>query len=956
VLFWVERTLLSFDLKKIRIIELTIVFLLGLIPLFWFRSGYFFANGDDFPLFLNAHQTFTTGISMWSTNYLGYATPLPAYLLFQYLGALLSSIGFSVSTIQTLIQIFLFILAGFSIFYLTTKIYTKSTIAPFLASLFYMFNIFFLINMRNIGFMWTYAFLPLILALFYEIMTAASFGDKKRTHTNIIYFALMSVVAFSFASINPANVALFLIGLTVFAFYFLFKLRHRLKSYFLTVAKIISVTFPINLWWIIPVMNSFIFSGQALNSDVGIDSWSWTHARASFLNLFWLNGSWNWSREYYPFVDFYSNSILTILVFVPFIVAASALLFKSDKPRFNAFLMGCILLFIFIATGLHYRETFGQLNRFLYNNISLMSLFREPVSKFTIVMLPFLALLIGFGSERIAHIKVRKISLSLSKGLISLLLVIILLVSVFPILKGSMNNESEALPFSSHVKVPDYWYQAADWINSQPGDWRVLLTPINDFYQMPNSWGNYTSEGWSDGYYGTDQLLERLLEKPIVSTANLNGYVGYSNSSLLLRQIRESVKFHQTDEFKALLDLLSIKYIVQRNDVNGTILQQVEQRNDVNMIMHERDLMQPFEMQAFFAQQSYLKLVGHYGQLDLYQYTEAKPSIYALTSSTLDKIDIHIDTSTVLDHNWAFSISNQNDLNDFEKYTPNNQSQATCLITQGNRNLTANMWNSSSSWITVDSPLIPTDKESIYQIDANISAINDNNITLAIAEFSQNKALLSTSSLGEIIYGNGTFSWWSTISNKFEPKNEKTAYIQIQIWNYFNATETNQTLSPTTLFLDKVTISHTASTLNKTGIAALYTETASTSAIMNIKNVSPTRIVITVNTSNPFILVTNQELDRFWVATVNGQTIQPVNLYLGLKGFVVNKTGELSVTLEYEPQSWFNWGLMIFGITVLLLCVGLIFNHSQRFWKKFQHYFFPFRKFRFYFIVLSKLI
>jgi uncharacterized membrane protein YoaK (UPF0700 family) len=62
-----------------------------------------------------------------------------------------------------------------------------------------------------------------------------------------------------------------------------------------------------------------------------------------------------------------------------------------------------------------------------------MGMFREPVSKFTIVMLPFLALLVGFGSERIAHIKVRKISLPSSKVLISLILVIILLVSVSPI-------------------------------------------------------------------------------------------------------------------------------------------------------------------------------------------------------------------------------------------------------------------------------------------------------------------------------------------------------------------------------------------------------------------------------------------------------------------------------------------------------------------------------------------
>ena len=281
------------NLNKIRIIEIIIIFIAGLIPLFWFKGGHFFANGDDFPLFLNSHKTFLTGASLWSPNYLGSATPMPAYLLYQYPGALFSSLGLDVSSIQILFQVFLFILAGFSMFYLTTKIYPESKISPFIASLFYMFNFFFLINMRNIGFMWTYAFLPLVLALFFKIMSATYMGDKKRANKNVIYFALVSVVALSFASINPANVALFLFGLAVLAVYYLFKFRNRLRSFLVALAKIVGVTFPINLWWLIPVLNSFIFSGQALNPQISVGAWSWTHARASFLNLFWLNGSWN---------------------------------------------------------------------------------------------------------------------------------------------------------------------------------------------------------------------------------------------------------------------------------------------------------------------------------------------------------------------------------------------------------------------------------------------------------------------------------------------------------------------------------------------------------------------------------------------------------------------------------------------------------------------------------------
>ena len=72
---------------------------------------------------------------------------------------------------------------------------------------------------------------------------------------------------------------------------------------------------------------------------------------------------------------------------------------------------------------------------------------------------------------------------------------------------------------------------------------------------------------YSWGYYGSDQLLERFFEKPIVSTAALNGYITNDNTSKDLMQIRTAVKSNNADEFKALLDLLSIKYIVQRNDV-----------------------------------------------------------------------------------------------------------------------------------------------------------------------------------------------------------------------------------------------------------------------------------------------------------------------------------------------------------------------------------------------------
>jgi hypothetical protein len=884
----------SFDAKEIRIIEIIIILCLCFIPILWFRNGYFYANGDDFPLFLNSHQTLETGASMWSPNYLGYATPMSAYLLYQYIGAFFSTLGLSVGAIQTIFLVSLFIIAGFSMFYLTNIIYPKSKVGPFIASFFYIFNFFFLINMRNIGFRWTYAFLPLIFALFFKIMVGACQNDKKTTNTNIIYFALVSIIAFSFASINPANIALFIIGLSVMALYFLAKFRKQIKPYLFSIAKTFGATFLVNLWWLIPVLNSFVFSGQALNSQVSINAWSWTQVRSSFLNLFWLNGSWNWSQEYYPFANVYSDIFLQILVFVPFLIAASALLFKGNKARFNAFLMAIVLVFLFLAKGLH--EPLRQVNLLLYQYFPLMSMFREPVSKFTIVMLPFLALLIGYGSERLVNIRLPKINVLISKTCISAFLVIVLLVSVSPILLNSMETKSAELPFSSQVKIPDYWYQATDWINTQPGDWKVLLTPLDDFYQMPYAWG----------YYGTDQLLERLFEKPIVSTADLNGYVSNSNASLDLLQIRASVKFNHTDEFKALMDLLNIKYIVQRNDVQTQMI--------------GRNLMSANDMQAFFAEQPYLKLVKSFGKIDIYEYTEAKPSLYAIQSSTLQTTNVSINVSQTLNKKWFFSSANN--FSDWKNCTPSNQSQATCIITQEANHLEADFWNLTSGWVIVNSPVFSAESESHYLINANFSARNDLRVDLQIAEYSENMTVLSNFTFAQIEYGHGTFDNW-IVPYSFEPKNEDTKYFQIQFWNYYNVKATNKS----SLLLNEISVIGTTSVLNFTGLENLY---SSGHSVLTVQNISPTEIEAEANTTEPFILATTQYFDNSWSASVNGIKLEPVSLYLGLKGFQVNTTGQFTITLKYEPQALFNCSLTISFVATLLAFVTLLYINRHR--------------------------
>ena len=700
------------------------------------------------------------------------------------------------------------------------------------------------------------------------------------------------MVAFSFASINPANLALMLFGLGILAVYYLVKFARQLRLLLVSFGKIAGLTIPINLWWIIPVLNYYVFSSQALNSSVNVNSWSWTHVRASFLNLFWLNGFWGWRPEYDPNFYQYTFPILIILVFVPFLLAASALLFKGEKSRFNAYIMGAILALLFLAKGLHSPPLNGDL--LLYQNISLMNIFREPASKFTLLIVPFLALLIGYAVANFANLKVRinKSSFRFTKILVVSLLLMLFVGSVYPLVKNPFET-------NSYIQIPSYWYQATSWINSQQGDWKVLVTPLDDYYQMPYTWG----------YYGTDQLVEALFDKPIVSTSSLDSYKINPNTSLDLQELKSSIKGSRSSEFKTMLDLFNIRYIFQRNDVQD---------------IASRDLMSPSEMASFFGAQPYLQLIEKFGSIDIYEYIDYKPSIYTLSPSVLQQSSIEIENKTTLEKEWNFT--SKNDVADWQNSTIPNQTEGTSEIKQVGSSFEAEQRNSTSGWISVNSPLLPAQYDSYYSIRVNLAGYNTSDLQIQTTEYAADKSIIMTNaSMAEI--GGGIFNSPNFQFN-FDLKNPQTKFFSIQIYNYFKANETLQSI----LWLDNVAVTGYTFALNVTGNPNLFANTTQTQTanILKVQKTSPMNTVVTVNATEPFVLVTSQVMDNFWVAYANGEQIKPTSLYLGLQGFSVNKTGQFDVTIEYEPQVWFYYALAISISAVAVLCAICLYIGRER--------------------------
>jgi len=106
--------------------------------------------------------------------------------------------------------------------------------------------------------------------------------------------------------------------------------------------------------------------------------------------------------------------------------------------------------------------------------------------------------------------------------------------------------------------------------------------------------------------------------------------------------------------------------------------------------------------------------------------------------------------------------------------------------------------------------------------------------------------------------------------------------------------------------------------------------------IIKYQKINPTKYEIEVNATKPFMLSFAESYDPLWVAYVNGEKIHSIPLYGVINGFYVNQTGYLEITIEYEPQRWFNLGCII-SLTTLLACLTtLTITHIKQKHKQYQ--------------------
>ena len=169
--------------------------------------------------------------------------------------------------------------------------------------------------------------------------------------------------------------------------------------------------------------------------------------------------------------------------------------------------------------------------------------------------------------EQLRHIAPTKISAmrgwpkpipstSLLASLVLGAVVLLGLASGFPLLTGAVVPGPRATFPSDHVKVPNYWLAAANYLNTSAPPGSLLVLPPDDFYAMPYSW-----------YYGSDGFIANLVERHVLDPSAQS----YNTvSTTLLSSVRleaSALLAHDWTEASRLLQALGTPLVLVRGDI-----------------------------------------------------------------------------------------------------------------------------------------------------------------------------------------------------------------------------------------------------------------------------------------------------------------------------------------------------------------------------------------------------
>jgi hypothetical protein len=514
--------------------------------------------GESGLPFVNIGGIYETLKFGWTDTALGNGVGIniastPTFWLFSQI----QNLGVSSLVIQALFFVFIFLVAGLSIYFLTKELFPSlSGKFVFLAVLFYWFNPISLVNVWNrflYNYMAFWALLPLVFFLFLR-------GIKTKKYKYAIFTSLSTAI-FSYAlTATPFNMLIWFLFLGIVLFYFIVADNAKERLFLLFYLVLTTISFVVfNFWWISQLF-TFVFSSDyntatanffTSTGNLGTLN-SLSNSLGRLVNIFrFMHGTFfidgpGWAKFYNLPIVSGTGFILAAVIFWTVV--------KFKRTKEILFLGFFLIISIFLTKG--NAPPFGELSQYFFLKISILQVFRNPFEKFSFLVVLFSTPLLAFGLEH----AIKKYASSKFKKIIifSAIAVVVILYS-FPFFTGKIftheNIDNKDKQISYEVNVPDYYKKINDWISLQGSGFRFVSIPIG---------GEGTTYNWEIPYSGVESSSV-LFDSPNIS---FNTSIPFYSDL-----VNELSKYQLNKSLLNFLPYVNGRYILWRGDINYKLRQ-----------------------------------------------------------------------------------------------------------------------------------------------------------------------------------------------------------------------------------------------------------------------------------------------------------------------------------------------------------------------------------------------
>ena len=319
-----------------------------------------------------------------------------------------------------------------------------------------------------------------------------------------------------------------------------------------------------SLFWVVPLVVHYLLGtpGLTIVAETDVDAWSWTQRHSGPGNVVTLVASWVWGDpDILPATATLARAPWSFLRWgLPIAALASIPLAVHRRTAATLAVIGAVL--VVLCVGLN--APFGSLNRFLLDRVPGFWLFRQPMSKFGVVLVLVYALLVGLGVDGLLRrLPSWRPAAARTARAGAAVLAIAVVAFAHPLYTGSVIPGQRGGPDSlppARVEVPQSWYDAGAWLDRAPLPGSVLVLPLSEYYQRGTTWG----------YYGVDDLLWRITDRRALYLLPGGYYEPAGSSPELMTALQEAVASGDGVATTRLMAALGVDYLAVRTDYRTT--------------------------------------------------------------------------------------------------------------------------------------------------------------------------------------------------------------------------------------------------------------------------------------------------------------------------------------------------------------------------------------------------